>query len=235
MAHKTCAAFSTPGAVAPRSRFTKHTGFRACLARVKLQGKGHSNPQPCSQRASPGQHLQQLRHTGAPALGAALAAGLLAAAPAHAGIEVAANTLSTSFGSGFTQALLLIFFSELGDKTFFIALLLALQRPKPDVFVGTFGALAVMTVISVLLGQALHELDEVGALAGSRVPWDDVLAVVLLTVFGVQTLRSAKDAEAIAAEERGEAEAEARRPPAPARALARMRFALLARGCTSTQ
>ena len=63
---------------------------------------------------------------------------------------------------GFIQALLLIFFSEIGDKTFFIALLLALQQPRGLVFAGTFGALAVMTVISVGLGRVLHLLDEVG-------------------------------------------------------------------------
>lgn len=34
------------------------------------------------------------------------------------------------------------------DKTFFIAVLLALQQPKSAVFSGTFGALAIMTVIS---------------------------------------------------------------------------------------
>ncbi len=62
---------------------------------------------------------------------------------------------------------LLIFFSELGDKTFFIALLLALKQSQALVFAGTFGALAVMTVISVgthpdecwLAQQALHATD----------------------------------------------------------------------------
>lgn len=44
---------------------------------------------------------------------------------------------------------LLILFSELGDKTFFIALLLALKQSQALVFAGTFGALAVMTVVSV--------------------------------------------------------------------------------------
>ncbi len=54
---------------------------------------------------------------------------------------------------GIVSGFLLIFFSEIGDKTFFIALLLALRQPKAAVFTGTFGALAVMTVISVALGQ----------------------------------------------------------------------------------
>ena len=46
---------------------------------------------------------------------------------------------------------LLILFSELGDKTFFIAVLLALKYRSRQglVFVGSFGALAVMTLISV--------------------------------------------------------------------------------------
>lgn len=50
---------------------------------------------------------------------------------------------------GIVSGFLLILFSELGDKTFFIAVLLALKRNKGIVFGGTFGALAVMTVISV--------------------------------------------------------------------------------------
>ena len=55
----------------------------------------------------------------------------------------------SEFQQGVVSGFLLIFFSELGDKTFFIALLLSLKQAKPVVFAGTFGALAVMTVISV--------------------------------------------------------------------------------------
>ena len=46
---------------------------------------------------------------------------------------------------------LLILFSELGDKTFFIAVLLAVKYRQTQglVFAGAFGALAAMTVISV--------------------------------------------------------------------------------------
>ncbi|NJM27536.1 MAG: TMEM165/GDT1 family protein [Pseudanabaena sp. RU_4_16] len=60
--------------------------------------------------------------------------------------------------TGFTAGLLLITFSELGDKSFFIAVVLAMRHPKSLVFWGTIAALAVMTVISVLLGQTANLL-----------------------------------------------------------------------------
>ena len=53
------------------------------------------------------------------------------------------------FREGALSGFLLILFSELGDKTFFIAVLLALKESRSVVFAGTFGALGVMTVISV--------------------------------------------------------------------------------------
>ena len=108
------------------------------------------------------------------------------------------------FTEGAVSGFLLILFSELGDKTFFIALLLAARRPKGLVFAGTFGALAVMTVISVGLGRALHSLDEFGP-GGGTIPFDDLLAAALLVVFGVKTLAAAGGAEEAAAEEKEEA------------------------------
>ena len=60
------------------------------------------------------------------------------------------------FREGLVSGFLLILFSELGDKTFFIAVLLALKKNKGLVFAGTFGALAVMTVISVRPQQNAH-------------------------------------------------------------------------------
>jgi len=107
---------------------------------------------------------------------------------------------------GVVSGFLLILFSEIGDKTFFIAMLLALQQSKAEVFAGTFGALAVMTVISVGLGQVLHQIDELLPPGLVSLPLDDILAVVLLVVFGVQTLQAAGSADATAAEEKEEAE-----------------------------
>jgi putative Ca2+/H+ antiporter (TMEM165/GDT1 family) len=93
------------------------------------------------------------------------------------------------------QAFLLILFSEIGDKTFFIAFLLSLQQPRGTVFAGTFGALAVMTVISVGLGRLLHVADEALPFH-SEVPWDDYAAVALLLFFGVRTLQEASEPKA---------------------------------------
>ena len=45
--------------------------------------------------------------------------------------------------------------SELGDKTFFIAAILAMRNNKLTVFLAAVSALAVMTVLSALLGLAL--------------------------------------------------------------------------------
>lgn len=55
--------------------------------------------------------------------------------------------------TAFTAGLLLITISELGDKTFFIAAILAMSHPRRWVFWGAVLALAAMTIISVLTGQ----------------------------------------------------------------------------------
>jgi len=55
--------------------------------------------------------------------------------------------------TGFTAGLLLITLSELGDKTFFIGVILATRHPRRWVFLGVTAALFVMTVLSVLIGQ----------------------------------------------------------------------------------
>ena len=60
--------------------------------------------------------------------------------------------------TAFTAALLLITISELGDKTFFIAVILAMRHSRRLVFIGATAALAAMTVLSVLVGQAVSLL-----------------------------------------------------------------------------
>lgn len=173
-------------------------------------------------RCAVGARTQQVRKSIAcPSLPEALAAGIPVLA--DAGMAAAGEAVSTTatmaepafsipgvvgdspLREGFAQALLLILFSELGDKTFFIAILLATQRDKAKVFAGTFGALAVMTVISVGLGRALHSLDEL--LPFSVENFDDYLAVALLLFFGVQTLIDANSGELVDEEEKEAEEA----------------------------
>jgi len=136
------------------------------------------------------------------ALGAVAALAL--ASPSLASDLDAASDLAAPGGSltdGFLSAFLLIFFSEIGDKTFFIAVLLATQQSKSSVFAGTFGALAVMTLISVGIGQVFHVAEENLSVFTSDVPWDDYLAVALLLVFGVQTILGAEEETAEEEEE----------------------------------
>lgn len=63
--------------------------------------------------------------------------------------------------TAFTAGLLLITVSELGDKTFFIAMLLAMRYRRRYVLVGVIAALAAMTLLSVILGKTLSLVPEV--------------------------------------------------------------------------
>jgi len=52
----------------------------------------------------------------------------------------------------------MIIISELGDKTFLIAALMAMSHPRGVVFAAAFGALLVMSVLSAALGHAVPHL-----------------------------------------------------------------------------
>ena len=62
------------------------------------------------------------------------------------------GTEHQGFLHGFVEALSVILVSELGDKTFFIAAILAMTNNKITVFLSAISALATMTVLSALLG-----------------------------------------------------------------------------------
>jgi len=90
--------------------------------------------------------------------------------------------------SGFTAAFGLIFVSEIGDKTFFIAALLAMRRGKVVALAGAVAALAFMTAISVALGRLFTKLPDSFS---SSLPLGEYCAVALLLFFGVKTLKDA--------------------------------------------
>ncbi|KAL5718327.1 Protein pam71 [Ranunculus cassubicifolius] len=105
--------------------------------------------------------------------------------------------------TGFASAFLLIFFSELGDKTFFIAAILAARNSGLVIFIGTFGALASMTLISVVLGRAFHYVDGVlpFRFGETDLPLDDIAAAFLLIYFGISTLVDAASGDGLKQEE----------------------------------
>ncbi len=84
--------------------------------------------------------------------------------------------------TAFTASLLLITISELGDKTFFIAMILAMRHPHKLVFSAVLAALALMTVISVGLGQVVSLLPKTYTHYG---------AIALFFIFGVKLIYNA--------------------------------------------
>ncbi|MEJ1929004.1 TMEM165/GDT1 family protein [Nostoc sp. NIES-2111] len=84
--------------------------------------------------------------------------------------------------TAFTAGLLLITVSELGDKTFFIAMILAMRHSRRLVFAGVVAALAAMTILSVMFGQAVAKLPEV---------YIHYAVIVLFFAFGIKLLYQA--------------------------------------------
>ncbi|KAL8283327.1 hypothetical protein RQP46_005737 [Phenoliferia psychrophenolica] len=59
---------------------------------------------------------------------------------------------------GLDRAVAVIVVSEIGDKTFLIAAILSMRHPRTTIFAGAFLALAVMSLLSSLLGTILPSL-----------------------------------------------------------------------------
>ena len=89
------------------------------------------------------------------------------------------------FWSGFFNSLIMIIATELGDKTFFIAALLAMRYPPVAVFSGAWIALIVMTVLSTAIGFALPQL----------IPrqFTGYFAAALFAYFGYKLLKEAHE------------------------------------------
>lgn len=64
----------------------------------------------------------------------------------------------SSVVQGFTKSLAMTVLSEIGDKTFFAAAILAMRYPRRLVLSGCLSALIVMTILSALVGWAAPNL-----------------------------------------------------------------------------
>ena len=75
---------------------------------------------------------------------------------AKKGLTVATEALG--FWSAFLNSVAMIIVTELGDKTFFIAAIMAMRNPRGIIFAGAVGALIIMTILSTVIGFALPQL-----------------------------------------------------------------------------
>lgn len=83
----------------------------------------------------------------------------------------------------FSNSFLMILVTELGDKTFFIAALLAMRHDRLSVFFGAAGALAAMTALSATIGLVLPKV-----MPRKYTHW---AAVCLFAYFGAKLLLEA--------------------------------------------
>jgi Ca2+/H+ antiporter, TMEM165/GDT1 family len=113
---------------------------------------------------------------------------------------IAVSLISQASVAAFGSSLTAITLAELGDKTFFMALILAVRHKARWVFVGSFAALAAVTFISLGVGYGLREL-----VPAQLLPW---LAALLFLGFGAKLLLDAQGLSANAAAEEAEEAAE---------------------------
>ncbi|KAL2674950.1 UPF0016-domain-containing protein [Phyllosticta citricarpa] len=105
-------------------------------------------------------------------------------------------------GDSFLLSFTMILFSEVGDKTFLVAALMAMRHPRVLVFSAAFSALIAMTVLSAVLGHAVPTL--------LPKKLTSVAAALLFFIFGAKLLREglAMSPEEGVGEEMQEVEAE---------------------------
>lgn len=84
----------------------------------------------------------------------------------------------------FCASLSVIIVSELGDKTFFIAAIMAMSHSRVTVFLGAISALIFMTLLSVCLGLTTNVIPK---------SFTHYISIILFLVFGIRMLWEAKN------------------------------------------
>lgn len=127
-----------------------------------------------------------------------------------------------SFGSAVLSAISITVASELGDRTFFLAALLAAKCNKWLVFLATCAALFFVTAFSTFLGALIHFLPDasfVRGRLGPLPPLDAWLSAALFLFFAVNHLRAFYRAHTVASKVSAAAATAA--PSSPPRSLTR--------------
>ncbi|EKX43505.1 hypothetical protein GUITHDRAFT_73088 [Guillardia theta CCMP2712] len=93
----------------------------------------------------------------------------------------------SGYADAFISSLMMIIVSELGDKTFFIAAIMAMKHSRWIVFSGAIAALALMTVLSSAFGYLLPNI----------LPraYTHYASIVLFIIFGARLLKEGLEME----------------------------------------
>ncbi|XP_052537440.1 transmembrane protein 165 isoform X1 [Tympanuchus pallidicinctus] len=101
-------------------------------------------------------------------------------APVHLVNEDSTDKTNLGFIHAFVAAISVIIVSELGDKTFFIAAIMAMRYNRLTVLAGAMLALGLMTCLSVLFGYATTVIPRV---------YTYYVSTALFAIFGIRMLR----------------------------------------------
>lgn len=94
--------------------------------------------------------------------------------------QPASGIQNIGFIHAFIASFSVIVVSELGDKTFFIAAIMAMRHPRLTVFSGAIGALALMTVLSAVFGMAATIIPR---------EYTYYISTALFAIFGLKMLK----------------------------------------------
>ncbi|KAL1506675.1 hypothetical protein ABEB36_005998 [Hypothenemus hampei] len=90
------------------------------------------------------------------------------------------NVKDVTFVHGFVASFSVILVSEIGDKTFFIAAIMAMRHPRVTVFGGAISALVLMTILSALFGWLVTVIPRV---------YTFYISTALFAIFGLKMLK----------------------------------------------
>ena len=98
------------------------------------------------------------------------------------------NALPEGLIQALIQSFAMILVSEISDKTFLIATILAMHHPRMLVFTGAFGSLIVMSILSIAMGHLLPML----------IPWKwtQIAVSVVFLVFSMKIFIEVKGMKA---------------------------------------
>lgn len=101
-----------------------------------------------------------------------------------AGLADNAKAIDYNFLHAFLASISVIIVSELGDKTFFIAAIMAMRHSRVVVFTGAIAALGLMTILSVFLGYATTIIPR---------KYTFYISTALFAIFGLKMLKEGYD------------------------------------------